>query len=280
MFKIGMVQKAYINRFSNYGAFLSDEPNGEEEILLPNKFVKKEMSVDDELTVFIYRDSEKRLTATTQKPYITLNHIERLEVVGKIDAGYFMAFGLDKDLFLPYSEAKYELTTGQSYFVKMLLDEENQLIASMKIYDTLTTHHSYKTGDNVQGIIYDIRDNMGAFVAIDDSYHGFIPWHECFGDIEVGKRLTFRVTKIREDNKLNLSSREKAAVQIHDDVDVVLNHLNENEGFLLLNDKSDPEKVIEMLNMSKRAFKRAVGKLLKEEKIIFEGEGIRLKTSK
>ena len=103
MFAIGKIQKAYVNRFSDFGPFLSNEKNGDFEVLLPNKFAPKDLEIDSELTVFIYRDSEQRLTATTQIPLLTLGEIGYLEVVSSIKSGYFLNMGLDKDLYMPYN---------------------------------------------------------------------------------------------------------------------------------------------------------------------------------
>lgn len=276
MFKIGEIQKAYVNRISNYGAYLSDERNGELEVLLPNKHMPKDIAVDDEIEVFIYHDSEQRLTATVQKPYLQVGQIGYLKVVDKIKSGYFMANGIDKDLFLPYNEAKGELTKGTKYLVKLLLDEKSFIMASMKIYNHLITTKNYEVDQQVSGIVYDIREEMGAFVAVDNNYHGFIPKHEMYKEIRIGASVEARVTKIRDDGKLNLSIRQKTSVQIFDDVEILMKALEENNGYLELNDDSEPEDIKRSLNMSKRAFKRAVGKLLKENRISLLEDGIQI----
>ncbi len=275
MFEVGKVQKAYINRLSEYGAFLSDEVNGEQEILLPKKFLEKGLDINDELEVFIYHDSEQRLTATTQKPIIQVGEIGLLKCVGKIKAGYFLNNGIDKDVFLPYNEAKSQLTQGTKYLVMMYLDTSGQLVTTMKIYNHLETNAGYTVNQHVVGTVYDVKD-MGAFVAVDNKYHGFIPSHEVYREIKAGAKIEARITKIRDDGKLNLSIKQKAAVQIHSDVDVLTEHLNKSGGYLPLNDESDPEEIKRVLNMSKRAFKRAVGVMLKEGKLQILEDGVKL----
>ena len=275
MFTIGKIQKAYVNRMSEYGAFLSDEKNGEDEVLLPNKFVPKDIEIDQELTVFIYRDSEHRLTATTQAPLLSVGEIGFLEVVSSIKNGSFLNMGLDKDLYLPYNEAKGTPQKGRKVLVMVYVDRNDQLCATMKIFNHLKDATHYKTGDHVKGTVYEIKDEMGAFFAVDDMYHGMIPKHELYKEIKVGAKLEARVTKVREDGKVNLSIREKSVVQINDDVELLLKALENSDGVLYLNDESEPEDIKRKLNMSKRAFKRAVGRLLKEGKIQIFEDGIR-----
>lgn len=276
MFKIGEIQKAYVNRFSDFGAYLSNEQNGDVEVLLPKKFVPKIIEVDDEIEVFIYHDSEGRLTATTQTPLLTLGRIGLLEVVGSIKNGFFLNMGLDKDLYMPYNETKGHPQKGRKVLVKVILDQNNQLSASMKIFNHLEDAKHFKIGEHVKGTVYEIKPEMGAFFAIEDRYHGLIPKHEIYKEIKEGASLEARITKVRDDGKVNLSIREKAAVQINSDLDVIIKALELSNGVLYLNDESEPEDIKRKLNLSKRAFKRAVGRLLKEGKIQIFEDGIRL----
>lgn len=276
MITVGKKQKLFVNRFSDFGAYLSDEMNGESEVLMPKKFVKKELEVDTEVEVFIYRDSEQRITATTQQPLLQVGEIGYLEVVGSIETGYFLNMGLDKDLYMPYNETKGHPLRGKKVFVMVYKDFTDQLCATMKIFNHLKNNETYKVGDHVKGTIYEIKPEMGAFFAVDNQFHGLIPKHELYKEIKEGAVLEARVTRVREDGKLNLSIREKAAVQINDDVDIIMKALEESDGILYMNDESDPEDIKRRLNLSKRAFKRAVGKLLKEGKIQIFEDGIRL----
>ena len=132
MLALGKIQKAYVNRLSEFGAYLSDEKNGEFEVLLPNKFVPKDIEIDAELSVFIYKDSEQRLTATLQTPLLTLGQIGFLEVVSDIKSGFFLNMGLDKDLYMPYNETKGTPQKGRKVLVQVYVDQNDQLCATMK----------------------------------------------------------------------------------------------------------------------------------------------------
>lgn len=267
MLSLGKIQKAYVNRLSEFGAYLSDEKNGEFEVLLPNKFVPKDIEIDAELSVFIYKDSEQRMTATLQKPLLTLGQIGFLEVVSDIKSGFFLNMGLDKDLYMPYNETKGTPQKGRKVLVQVYIDQNDQLCATMKIFNHLKDGTHFKVGEHVKGTIYELKPEMGAFFAIEDTYHGLIPKHELYKEIKEGAKLEARITRVREDGKVNLSIREKSAVQINDDVDLLMKVLNDAGGMLYLNDESEPEDIKRKLNLSKRAFKRAVGRLLKEGKI-------------
>jgi len=260
---------------SEFGAYLSDEKNGEFEVLLPNKFVPKNLEIDTELSVFIYRDSEQRLTATLQTPLLTLGQIGFLEVVSDIKSGFFLNMGLDKDLYMPYNETKGNPQKGRKVLVQLYLDQNDQLSATMKIFNHLKDGTHFKVGEHVKGTIYELKPEMGAFFAIEDTYHGLIPKHELYKEIKEGAKLEARITRVREDGKVNLSIREKSAVQINDDVDLLMKVLTDAGGMLYLNDESEPEDIKRKLNLSKRAFKRAVGRLLKEGKIQILEDGIK-----
>ncbi len=275
MLTLGKIQKAYVNRLSEFGAYLSDEQNGEFEVLLPNKFVPKDLAIDAELSVFIYRDSEQRLTATLQTPLLTLGQIGFLEVVSDIKSGFFLNMGLDKDLYMPYNETKGIPQKGRKVLVQVYIDQNDQLCATMKIFNHLKDGTHFKVGEHVKGTIYELKPEMGAFFAIEDTYHGLIPKHELYKEIKEGAKLEARITRVREDGKVNLSIREKSAVQINDDVDLLMKVLDDAGGILYLNDESEPEDIKRKLNLSKRAFKRAVGRLLKEGKIQILEDGIK-----
>ena len=276
MLEIGKVQTAYVNRISEHGVYLTEQKDGEVEVLLQKGFYKVEPEIDASIDVFIYKDSEQKLIATTKKPLLQLGEIGMLSVVGSIPNAYFLDLGIEKDLFLPNNEAKGKLQKGRKVLVKLIKDSNEQLLATMKIYNHLTEGTHIKTGEHVKGVVYEIKDEMGAFVAIDGKYHGFIPKHELYKEIKVGAEIEARVTRVREDGKINLSIKEKSAVQVHQDVDVLMKALTENDVQLYLNDESEPEVIKKRLNMSKKAFKRAVGRLLKEGKLQIFEDGIRL----
>lgn len=277
MIELGKIQKLVVARKADIGVYLKahDEDNLNE-ILLPKSQVPKDTKIGDELEVFIYRDSEDRLIATTKKPKVTIGKLAMLKVVEITRIGAFLDWGLEKDLFLPFKEQIGKVVKGKSYMVGIYVDKSDRLCATMKIYNLLKANSPYKTNNKVNGIIYSINDKLGIFVAVDHIYHGLIPTREIFGNYKIGDTVESRVKKITPDGKLELSLRKQAYYQIDDDTRKIMNILKSNNGKMHLNDDSSPIEIKETLNISKAAFKRALGRLLKEGKIEISNEGTKL----
>jgi len=275
MIELGKIQKLKIIREAPIGVYINSESaDGIEDILLPKKQVPERANIGDEIEVFVYRDSKDRLIATVNKPKVTLGEFAMLKVVQKTNIGAFLDWGLEKDLFLPFKEQTYDIEEGKEYFIGLYIDKTKRLCGTMNVYKLLSYDSPYKKDDKVSGIIYSIKPQFGAFVAVDNKYQGLINNNELFKDLNTGDTVDARVIKVKEDGKLDLSIREKAYIQMDKDSELILNKLKSRGGFLPLNDSSTPEKVKSELNMSKNAFKRAVGRLLKEEKIEFIKNGI------
>jgi predicted RNA-binding protein (virulence factor B family) len=181
---------------------------------------------------------------------------------------------LEKDLFLPFREQVGKVTTGGSYLVALYVDSSNRLCATMNIYDLLSTESPYKENDRVHGTIYNISKELGAFVAVDNKYQGLIPNKELYGNYREGDVVDVRIKRVKQDGKLELSLREKAYNEIESDAQKIMDRLKLKSGVLSLNDKSSPEDIKAEFNMSKAAFKRAVGRLLKEGAISITDDGI------
>jgi len=277
MIELGKIQRLKVARMTSIGAFLNskDDEIGDG-ILLPRKELKSETAIGDEIEVFVYKDSEDRMIATTKKPKLMIGELSYLEVVDTTKIGAFLDWGLEKDLFLPFKEQTCRVQKGKKYLVSLYVDKSDRLSATMDVYKHLSNESPYKENDTVKGIIYHIKKDMGAFVAIDRKYHGLIPENEFYGKYRCGDEVEGRITKVREDGKLYLSLRKKSYKQMKDDASIILDKLNTNGGMLMLNDNSSPDKIKRELNMSKRAFKRAVGSLLKEGKIKLTEEGIEI----
>lgn len=277
MIKLGEIQTLVAVRKSDVGMYLgSREDDFAEEVLLPNKQVPPNTETWDELEVFIYRDSEDRLVATTKIPKLTLDEIALLKVKEVTKVGAFLDWGLPKDLLLPYREQTTEVKAGQEIIVGLYIDNSDRLCATMHVYEFLRTDSPYKKDDRVSGMIYKINEELGALVAIDRKFNGLIPIREFFGDHGIGDTIEARVTRVKEDGKLDLSLKEKSYIQMDKDAEDILNKLSESGGVLYLNDKSDPDEIKNQLKMSKAAFKKAVGRLLKQNKIKFINNGIKL----
>lgn len=248
----------------DFGVYLG---TNEERVLLPKKQVPRDIEIGDPIEVFLYKDSSDRLIATTNTPKITLDELAVLEVADTAKIGAFLNWGLEKDLLLPFKEQTSKVKKGDKVLVALYIDKSGRLCATMKVYPKLRTDHSYQKDDQVQGIIYDKSDNFGMFVAVDNRYSALIPKREAFGDLKVGDVVDARVAKVRDDGKMDLSVRKKAFMQMDDDATMILRRIEEYGGKLPFTDKADPEIIDKEFGMSKNAFKRAVGRLLKEKKI-------------
>ena len=248
----------------DFGVYLG---TNEERVLLPKKQVPHDIEIGDPIEVFLYKDSSDRLIATTTTPKITLDELAVLEVADTAKIGAFLNWGLEKDLLLPFKEQTSKVKKGDKVLAALYIDKTGRLCATMKVYPKLRTDHSYQKDDQVQGIIYDKSDNFGMFVAVDNCYSALIPKREAFGELKVGDMVEARVAKVREDGKMDLSVRKKAFMQMDDDATVILRRIEEYGGKLPFTDKADPEIIDKEFGMSKNAFKRAVGRLLKEKKI-------------
>lgn len=276
MIELGEMQELEIKRFTSVGAFLNEEIEEDDDILLPKAQVPKTAKVGDKIEVFVYNDSKDRIIATTQKPKITLGQLGHLAVADTTRIGAFLDWGLEKDLFLPFAETVGSLEKGKKYLVGVYIDKSDRLCATMKIKDMLKTDSPYKENDIVEGTIYSINRDIGAFVAVEDKYDGLVPTKEILGAHEVGETIEVRVNQVLEDGKLDLSLRHRSYIQMSLDADIILEKMKSKGGSLNLNDKSSPEAIKKELNMSKAGFKRAIGRLLKEDIIEFTKNGIRL----
>lgn len=277
MIRLGEMQNLIVVKQVDFGVYLAvDAEETEEKVLLPRKQVPEGIRIGDTVEVFVYRDSSDRMIATTNEVKLTLGEVALLRVsqVGKI--GAFLDWGLEKDLFLPFKEQTRPVREGDECLVALYIDKSSRLCATMKIYSYLKKDSDYRKDDRVEGRVYEISKNFGAFVAVADKYSGLIPMREMYGEIRVGDLVTARVTAVKEDGKLDLSIREKAYLQIEKDAQKVLELLESYDGVLPFNDKASPETIKRETQMSKNEFKRAVGNLLKAGKITITEKSIRL----
>lgn len=257
----------------DFGVYLG---TSEERVLLPKKEVPQGIEPGDPVEVFLYKDSDDRLIATTAVPKITLGTSAVLTVKDTGRIGAFLDWGLPKDLLLPFKEQTMKVKKGDNILVALYVDKSERLCATMKMYHRLRTDSPYKKDDKVEGIIYEKSDNFGVFVAVDNQYSALIPKREAYGSLKVGDIVHARVLNVKEDGKLDLSVREKAFIQIDADVQIILDRMEEYGGKLPFTDKADPELIKNEFGFSKNAFKRAVGRLLKEKKIQISEEAIEI----
>lgn len=267
MILLGKKQKLIIVKKVDFGVYLAEKEDAEDKVLLPGKQVPEGARPGDVLEVFVYKDSKDRLISTTQEPKVQLGEIAVLKVTEVTKIGAFLDWGLEKELLLPFREQTRRVSAGEEVLIAVYEDKSSRLCATMNVYKYLDTDAPYKAEDRVTGTIYEISREFGAFVAVDNRYSGLIPKKEFHGNRAIGDQVEARVTSVKEDGKLNLSIREKAYLQMDADADYVLKVLDEYDGVLPFNDKVSPEIIERELHLSKNAFKRAVGRLLKEGKI-------------
>ena len=277
MIQLGMVQRLQIVKKVEFGVYLGDGTNKEEKVLLPKKQVPQQAQLGDSIEVFVYRDSKDRLIATVHTPKLTLHGVARVRVAQVAKVGAFLDWGLEKDLLLPYKEQTRKVSEGEECLVALYIDKSNRLCTTMNVYPYLSTESPYAKEDRVSGTVYEISDNFGAFVAVDDKYSGLIPKRELYGVVKIGDVIQARVTEVKEDGKLNLSIREKAYLQIETDAEKVMEIIQSFDGVLPFTDKASPEVIRRETQMSKNEFKRAVGHLLKEGRIQITERAIREK---
>lgn len=278
MIEMGKIQTLEVGNITKIGAYLeAGTGDPKDNILLPNNQLSEEVKEGDKLEVFVYRDSEDRIIATRKKPLVQAGELANLQVKETTRIGAFLDMGLEKDLLLPFKEQKFQVRAGNKYLVGVYIDKSDRLTATTYVGKFLTTDSPYKKNDMVKGTVYSVNPEIGALIAVDNKYRGLVPSSLYFEKIEVGQEIEARVVRVREDGKLDLSTREVAYKQMDNDAEMILKKIELYGGLLPLNDKSDPEQIKDRLKISKAAFKRAVGRLLKEEKIIQTEKGLKLK---
>lgn len=274
--ELGKTQELIVVKEVDFGVFLNT-PTGEDKdkILLPKRQVPKGTKLKDVIEVFVYKDSEDRPIATTLEPVITLGNVARMKVNQVTKIGAFLEWGLTKDLFLPFKEQLYPVREGDAVLVTLYLDKSERLCASMRVYDALSNASHYQKDEEVFGRVYEISENFGVFVAVDDKYSALIPKKEVFETYRINQPVYARVAQVLEDGRLTLSVKKKIPEQMNEDALFIYDCLEDADGFLPFHDKSEPEAIKNRFHMSKNAFKRAIGNLMKQGKITIASDGIR-----
>ena len=269
--KLGEKQVLTVVKKVDFGVYLGSD---EERVLLPKKQVPEGIEAGDPVEVFLYKDSSDRMIATTNEPKITVGELAVLKVVDVGRIGPFLDWGLKKDLLLPFKEQTVKVEKGDRCLVSLYVDKSGRLCATMKVYPLLRTDSPYKKDDMVRGTVYGISREYGVFVAVDDRYSALIPRREVYGRMYIGQQVEARVAEVKPDGKLDLSVRGKIPEQMDADAQQIMERIVKNGGFLPFTDKAEPERIKTEFGMSKAAFKRAVGRLLKQGRItIDENQG-------
>lgn len=276
MIELGQYNTLEILRHTPPGLFLGDTDGNE--VLLPNRYVPDSFEIGDTINVFIYLDNEERPVATTDQPYITRNNFALLRCNEVTKFGAFLDWGLVKELFCPFKEQAFKMKKGGWYFVYCYLDEATQrLVASSKTKQFLDNKNLTVQQFDEVDIIISHPSEIGMNVIINNIHAGLIYKDEIFKELQIGDKLKGIIKKIRPDNKIDVSLSQIGYRNIEPNSKLILDFLEHNGGFLLLHDKSEPEEIKTQLQMSKKAFKKAVGNLYKEQKITIKPDGIYLK---
>ncbi|GAB2541301.1 CvfB family protein [Spirosoma aerophilum] len=282
MITIGQINTLTALRKTTVGFFLGDLSDRESQdfsndILLPNKYVPDTLEVDDDIDVFVYTDSEDRPIATTLTPAIQRNEFAALQVVAVTPAGAFLDWGLEKDLLVPHREQSRPMEVGQWYVVFMYLDTAtNRLVASSKVSRFLDDDvQDLAIGDEVQLLAYELTD-LGVNVIINNRHKGLVYANEIFRTVRPGDPLIGYIKNIRDDSRIDVSLQRIGFENVEPNARRILATLKAENGFLPLTDSTPPEEIYAALEMSKKTFKKAIGTLYRERKIVIEDKGIRL----
>ena len=278
MINLGEMQTLIVAREVDFGVYLreNEDEKKEDDVLLPIKQVPEGTKIGDKIEVFVYRDSNDRMIATTKRPKLTIGEIGYLKVAEIAKIGAFLNWGLEKDLFLPYKEQVGEIRVNGEYIVGIYIDKSKRLCATMNLYNVLRTDSPYKVNDKVKGTVFSLRRGLGAMIAVDGKYLGMIHEKELLKPLHIGDEIELRVNQVKEDGKLSLSLKDAPRMQIDKDGERIYNKLVKNNGRLPFNDNSSPEAIKESFNMSKASFKKAIGNLMKRRLITITRTGIEL----
>ncbi|MDC3220500.1 S1-like domain-containing RNA-binding protein [Flavobacteriales bacterium] len=273
MIKVGEYNKLTAARMLDHGWYLTDDV--ENSVLLPMKWVPINIEEGVEIEVFIYRDSEDRLIATTMTPLLLAGQFAKVQVKDVTRIGAFVEMGVEKDLLVPFAEQMKDLDVGDECVIHMFLDNvTDRLTGSTKIEKFLKTFDiPYEEGEKVNALVYKYTD-IGFKVIIENEYLGMIYHNQIFDPITVGDTLQVYVNKLREDGKIDLLIQKPGHLSIGDSTENVLQYLKDNDGFTPINDKTAPEVIYDIFKMSKKQYKKAIGGLYKEKLIKITEEGI------
>ncbi|MBR6489875.1 MAG: GntR family transcriptional regulator [Muribaculaceae bacterium] len=273
--RIGEYNTLFINRFVDFGAYLSDDEGNE--VLLPKRYLTGEEELDDNIEVFVYNDSENRPVATTEQPFATVGQFALMRVKAVNAIGAFLDWGLvAKDLLVPFSEQRVRMQAGRSYIVYIYLDPTSQrIVASAKLDKFLDkSQPSYYHRQKVDVLIVQ-QQEIGYRVILDGKHWGMIYNNELYQPVNIGEHHMGFIKQVRDDGKIDVTLAKIEKMRVDDVADEILDYLRQNGGSMTLNDKSSPDEIMRTFNCSKKDFKKALGLLYKQHKISL-GETVKM----
>lgn len=260
-----------VARISDMGAFL-DAGTGttSDDILLHHSQQTRPVKEGEKVKVFLYHDPHHRLTASMRLPQIPVGGIGYAPVMLTTRFGAFIDVGTERGIFLPFSQMEERVETGQYVWVKMYVDKTGRLAVTMKVNEDIRSiafpAKGVKVGDMVTGTVYN-KTGDGVFLITRERWIAFLHRDEINKPIHMGDEITGRVAFLRKDGHMNISLRPQKEKSIEGDMQLLLEYMNRHNGSLPFTDQSDPALIRASLGISKAAFKRAVGHLLKLKKI-------------
>lgn len=273
---IGQWNRLRLDRFTSPGAYLEDEEGND--VLLPTKYVLPEFELDDMLDVFLYKDSEGRLIATTLEPKIFINEFAVLRIAEVNQYGAFAEWGVEKHLLIPYREQPKHLEEGKFYLIYMYLDEATQrLVGTTRtgLYIEQATVQEIERESRCELLVCE-RTELGVKVIVNNRFQGLIFMNDFTKPLRMGDRTSGYVKQIRPDGKLDISLLPEGYHKVNSLADEFLQLLKENDGYLDLSDKSSPETIQQVTGWSKKVFKQVIGNLYKQRLIRLHENGITL----
>lgn len=276
MIKIGNYNTLKIARMVDFGAYL--EAGNGVEILLPSRYLDDNHHIGDEIEVFVYTDSEDRLIATTDHPYATVGEFAFLQVTAVTKFGAFLDWGLPKDLLVPFREQKIKMKEGGVYPVYIYLDDASKRVVASGKFEKFIGNRfpEYHHGDEVTILPY-AHTEIGYKAVVDNLFHGMLYTNELYKPVTIGQTMTAWVNRVREDGKIDLSASGRQFDRISDLAHSIYGETEKNGGELLLSDKSSPEEIQQKFHCSKKDFKKALGMLYKNKKIVIRPDRVSLK---
>jgi predicted RNA-binding protein (virulence factor B family) len=272
--KIGIRTSLRIDRFTDPGAFLVNDEG--EDVLLPNKYLTTEMQLDDVVDVFLYKDSEDRIVATTETPLLELNQMTYLKVVDVNAFGAFVDWGLEKHLLVPFKEQAALMEIDNYYLITLQYDDlTDRLFGSAKVRKYLSLCTDQELVGSKVDILISERTPLGVKVIVNNLYQGMVFRNDISRPLRRGERTIGYVLNVREDGKLDIRLEQVTPAKYDEAVQTLLEKLK-LVNVLYLSDKSDPDDIREQVGMSKKTFKQAVGKLYKGRVIQIDETSIRL----
>ncbi len=272
--KLGRYYTLRVVKEVDFGVYLDADGT---ELLLPAAYVPVGTKPGDELEVFYYRDSEERPIATTLRPYAIVGECAYMEVKQLTRVGAFLDWGIAKDLLVPFSEQPFKLMEDMVVLAYVFHDEQSDRIAATCQLNKYINNKeiTVQEGDAVDVLIGE-ETELGHRVVINNRHWGMLYYNEIFKEVALGDRIGGYIKKIREDGKIDVALQKQGYAEVHDATEVLYNRIKENDGFLYLTDKSEPEEIYEELQMSKKTFKKALGALYKARRVTIDDRGIYL----